>query len=329
MKIVVTGGAGYLGSITTELLLQSGHEVIIYDNLSSSAADRLNPKARFVMGDVRSKELFYRLIKDTKPDAVMHFAALTSVPDSLAHPLSYFDVNTTGTQRILEAFADHKNAGQKIPHFIFSSTAAVYGHQEKVLVSEDAPKNPSNPYGESKLYAERIIQRASESLGFQNVILRYFNVAGASDSLKYGPSAKKLSALVQAVAQVASGKRKSLDVFGQSFKTKDGTGERDYIHALDIAQAHVDSLKYLEAGGKSDTFNVGYGHGFTVLEVVKTMKKVTGQDVAYEILSAREGDIDKIYADSQKIIQKMQWTPKYDNLELICKSAYDWEMSQT
>lgn len=322
MKVLITGGAGYIGSVLTDLLVTHEHEVIVFDNLSTSLGGQfLHPKARFVMGDVRSKELVHRIVKDTKPDFLIHMAALTSVPESIENPSLFFDVNTIGTFRVLEALKDFPQT-----KLIFSSTAAVYGSKSGALVDETSDSNPENTYGLSKLQSEQMIKVFSDRYDIHSLCFRYFNVAGASENLNYGSRNKNSAALIKKVAQVASGKMERVSIYGNQYQTKDGTGERDYIHVMDIAYAHIDAMMAFERVEKFEIMNIGYGHGFSVNEVVATMEAVSGKKIPTVIESSRPGDIAKLFAQSDKIKSRIGWTPRFDDLKAICRSAYEWEL---
>lgn len=322
MKCLITGGAGYIGSVLTDLLTHHGHEVVIYDNLSTSPGGSfLHPKARFVMGDVRSKELVHRIIKDAKPDFLIHMAALTSVTDSIQNPNQFFDVNTVGTFRILEALKDFPEV-----KLIFSSTAAVYGSKGDPLVKETSTLAPENSYGLSKLQAEQMIQTFSEAYDIHALCFRYFNVAGASENLNYGSRNPNSGALFKQVAQAAAGVKSHVTVYGNQFDTKDGTGERDYIHVMDIAYAHIDAMMAFERTNKFEVMNIGYGHGYSVLEVIQAMEKVTKKKINYDMAPQRQGDIAKLFANSDKIKSLIGWTPRFDDIMTICDSTYQWEL---
>ncbi len=319
-NILVNGGAGYIGSHTTNALIENGFNVIIVDDLSTGFERLIHPKAKFYKGSILDAQFLAKVMNDEKIDGVIHFAAKIVVPESISQPLNYYTNNTLGVIKTLEAC---KMANVK--KFVFSSTAAVYGNGSNSLVDEKTPAAPLNPYGFSKLMSEQIIRDVDLEFGLKSVILRYFNVAGASQSKKYGQITKNASHLIKIACETACGKRSEMFVTGNDYNTPDGTGVRDYIHVEDLADAHVDAMNYLLKGGSSETLNCGYGHGSSVLEVISTIKKVSGID--FKVLQGprRVGDADSIVSDNKKIKQILGWTPKRDNLELICKSAYEWE----
>jgi UDP-glucose 4-epimerase len=325
MNILVTGGAGYIGSHVVKLLLENtDYEVTVIDNLVTgfkSTVDELK-KIRdfdFIKADLSNWDEIEGIFKAKKFDAIIHFAASLIVPESVENPLKYYLNNTANTTNLVKLANDYG-----VGKFIFSSTAAVYGEGKKI-VTENDPTNPYNPYGRSKLFSEWVIKDAgAANPDFKYVILRYFNVAGASPDLKIGPKTKGATSLIKVVAETAAGKREEVMVFGDDYPTKDGTGVRDYIHVMDLANAHIKALEYLESN-ESDIFNVGYGKGTSVKEIIDIMKKVSGVDFKAKITHRRPGDVDELLAENDKIKKKMNWEPKYDDLEFICKSAYEWE----
>ncbi|MBC7428307.1 MAG: UDP-glucose 4-epimerase GalE [Bacteriovorax sp.] len=319
-KILVTGGAGYIGSHTTNALIENGFEVVIIDDLSTGFERLLHPKAKFYQGSILDSDHTAEILVKEHIDGVIHFAAKIVVPESISQPLNYYNNNTVGVIRTLEAC---KRAGVK--KFVFSSTAAVYGNGSNALVNENTPTAPLNPYGFSKLMSEQLIRDVEIEFGLKSVILRYFNVAGASQSKKYGQITKNASHLIKIACEAAIGKRSEMFITGDDYNTPDGTGVRDYIHVEDLADAHVAAINYLMAGGESQTLNCGYGHGASVKEVIKTIKKVSGVDFKVSIGPRRVGDADSIVSDNTKIKKTLNWNPKRDNLELICRSAYEWE----
>ncbi len=328
MRILITGGAGYIGSHTAQLLQQAGHEIIIYDNLSSGRKSSLPKQALFIEGDVKDMNALNVAFALHKPEAVIHFAAFIEVEESITFPLKYYENNFYGTLCVLDACANHK-----ISKLVFSSTAAVYGELSAYPVNEASPTNPINPYGQSKLMSEKLIQDFSNANSwFRHVILRYFNVAGAQidaksgqASLKNGQFRDRATHLITLAARAAAGKVPVLKVFGTDYETPDGTCIRDYIHIDDLANAHLKALDYLVAGNKSDIFNCGYGEGFSVEQVIKTMQEVSGVNFKVERVSRRPGDAPIVIADSSQARRAIKWTPKYNQLSLICKSAFDWE----
>lgn len=322
-KILVTGGAGYIGSHTTNALIESGLDVVIIDDLSTGFEKLIHPSAKFYNISVLNTDAVKKILIDENISGVIHFAAKIVVPESITNPIEYYKNNTMGVLSMLEAC---KNAN--IKNFVFSSTAAVYGDASMELISESTPVVPLNPYGSSKLFSEQMIKDSEIEFGLKSVILRYFNVAGASQSLSFGQLSKKATHLIKIASETACGKRDSMSITGTDYNTPDGTGVRDYIHVEDLADIHVLAMKYLLNGGKSELFNCGYGHGSSVREVVDTVQKVSGVNFKVTEGPRRPGDAHQLVANSSKLKAKLGWIPKRDNLELICKSAYLFEKSQ-
>ncbi len=320
MNVLVTGGAGYIGSHTVRKLIEAGYTPIVYDNLSTGFRDSLPPSVLLITGDIRDRDLLVRTMKEKKVEAVIHFAAKLIVPESVEMPLEYYENNVFGTLKTLEACAQ---AG--VDKFIFSSTAAVYGNPAKVPVTETSQTGPLNPYGASKLMSEKIIEDFGKTCPFSYVILRYFNVAGAAVEGGNGQRTKDATHLVKVAVEAACGKRAQIEIFGTDYPTADGTGVRDYIHVDDLAVAHVKALEHLKKGGASEIFNVGYGHGYSVRDVLNTVEKVCGKSLNIKESPRRVGDAAAIVADSAKIQTVLGWKPQYNDLELICKTAYEWE----
>lgn len=321
MTILVTGGAGYIGTFVSHRLIERGHHVIVYDNLTTGHKENLHPKCKFVMGDVRDRELPARVLKDNKVDLVMHFAAKTSVPESIENPLDYFENNSFATMNLLQNCIK-----ANVRRFIFSSTAAVYGDTRKDFVNENDQLFPINPYGESKFFGEKMIKRVHESHGLNAVIMRYFNVAGASLDNQLGQKNPKANHLFHHLTETALGRQKTMSIFGNDYPTKDGTGVRDFIHVEDIAHAHILAAEKLFAEEKYlETFNCGYGHGFSVLEALQMMETVSGRKIPYEIVARRAGDPAKVLAHSEKIKRELGWSPQFDDLKQICQTSFDWK----
>jgi UDP-glucose 4-epimerase len=320
-NILITGGAGYIGSHTVGQFLKNGYQVVVYDNLSTGFESAIPKGVTFVKGDVLDTKSLAKCMQEFHIEAVIHFAAKLIVPESVAKPALYYHNNVGGMCSLL--FACEKSGVKKI---VFSSTAAVYGIPESNKpISELTPTNPINPYGQSKLMAEKVLTdfAAVNDLGF--VILRYFNVAGASDDGLNGQRTKDATHLIKVTAEVATGKRPQMSVFGFDYPTPDGTCIRDYIHVEDLSEAHVLAARYLEQGGVSNTFNCGYGRGFSVLQVIETLSKVSNKTIPFERTGRRAGDPPSLVADSSKLKTILGWKPKRNNLELICKSAFEWE----
>ncbi|MBT8764057.1 UDP-glucose 4-epimerase GalE [Desulfohalobiaceae bacterium Ax17] len=320
-KILVTGGAGYIGSHTSLALTQAGYEVIVYDNLSTGRVDAVLPPARLVVGDLKDRDKLDKLMREEKFQAIIHFAASIVVPESVENPLKYYLNNTSNTTSLI-ALAVKNN----IPNFVFSSTAAVYGMPEKVPVNEQSPLMPINPYGRSKVMSEWVIRDASFAHpDFNFIILRYFNVAGADPLGRIGQSTPDATHLIKVACQAALGLRESLSIFGTDYPTPDGTGIRDYIHVVDLADVHVLALKFLEQGKPSGIYNCGYGHGYSVREIIDAVKKVSGVDFKVIETGRRPGDPAQLVADPGKLLNEMNWKPKYDDIEEIVRTAYNWE----
>jgi len=320
MAVCVIGGAGYIGSVTVEILVSAGYEVVVYDNLSRGHRKAVAPEAHFVKGDHGDKALLEETLKRYGCTAVMHFSALSLVAESVENPLLYYENNVAKAIALLQAAVS-----AKVRHFIFSSTAAVYGNPESIPIRENDPTNPANPYGNTKLAFERLLWDAGIASGFRSISLRYFNAAGASD--KFGEDHKPETHLIPVVLQVALGKSPFVSVFGNACPTKDGSCIRDFIHVLDLAQAHLLALKYLEAGGKSDVFNLGNGKGFSVLEVITEASRVTQKEIPYKISEPRKGDPAILVASSEKIQKILGWSPRFPQLESIIQTAWKWHLA--
>lgn len=320
MTVLITGGAGYIGSHMALSLIDQDGDVLILDNLSTGVRDQVPHGARFVVGDVGDKDLVRRLLREHEVDAVLHFAASTVVPESVADPLRYYANNTVASRVLIEACVD---AG--VENFIFSSTAAVYGATSEAMVSEIAATHPESPYGRSKLMTEWMLEDASRASRLRHVSLRYFNVAGADPAGRTGQSTPNATHLIKRACQAAIGVEPHLAIFGTDYPTPDGTGVRDYIHVTDLVSAHAVALEYLRAGGASDTFNCGYGRGFSVREVARAVEQVVGAPLPVVERPRRRGDCPAVVADNTKIRTRLGWTSQYDDLELIVRTALDWE----
>ena len=322
MRIFLTGGAGYIGSHVVKLLGELGHELLVYDNLSTGNSWAVL-YGKLIADDILNYEGLRKAFEEFKPDAVMHFAAKVVVPESVREPLMYYENNTVGTLNLLKVMEEYG-----VRYLIFSSTAAVYGIPDEVPVKEDSPTVPINPYGWSKFFSERMIIDLGYVKGLKYAILRYFNVAGADPEGKIGQVSKNPTHLILRAVKTAKGEFPYLEVFGTDYPTPDGTCIRDYIHVVDLAQAHVDALNYLMDGGDSQVFNVGYGHGYSVLEVIDTVRKITGVDFEVRYAGRREGDPPTLVADSNKARNVLNWNPRYDDLGFIVKTAWEWEIRQ-
>jgi UDP-glucose 4-epimerase len=318
-SILVTGGAGYIGSHTVRQLGEANERIVTLDNLSKGFRDAVL-YGDFVEGDTADKELVSRVLRDHDVDTVIHFAAHTIVPESVADPLMYYRNNTCATRNLLECCIE---AGVK--HFVFSSTAAVYGIPESDQCWEDTPTQPINPYGMSKLMTEHMLRDLGAASDLRFVILRYFNVAGCDPEGRIGQSTPGATLLMKVAAEHAVGKRDALYIFGTDYPTPDGTGIRDYIHVEDLADAHLKALAHLRAGGQSEILNCGYGHGYSVREVLETVQKVHGSPLNIIEQERRAGDPPALIAGAQRVREVLGWTPRYDNLEEIARSSLNWE----
>ncbi|HXL64762.1 MAG TPA: UDP-glucose 4-epimerase GalE [Xanthobacteraceae bacterium] len=324
MTVLVTGGAGYIGSHMVLELVDAGERVVVLDNLSTGFRWAIAEQASLVVGDTGDQSLVSRLIRQHRIEAIIHFAASVVVPDSVRDPLGYYLNNTANSRALIECAISHG-----VQHFIFSSTAAVYGNPAESPVSEDAPTQPISPYGWSKLMTEIMLRDAAKAHGLNYVILRYFNVAGADPRCRTGQSSVGATHLIKVAVETALGLRPKLEVFGLDYPTPDGSCIRDYIHVSDLTRAHSDALRQLRSGGSSRTLNCGYGHGFSVLEVLETVKRVSGVDFKVEDAARREGDPASIIANSQQARTVLGWEPCYDNLATIVTHALAWERDLT
>lgn len=332
MQILITGAAGYIGShVVKQLLEQTDYKIVIIDNLSTGfdstietlkSLDTTNSRIKFYNQDLSNWNEIEKIFEENSIKEIIHFAAFSQVAESMKNPIKYYSNNTINTTNLINIATKYG-----VKKFIFSSTAAVYGEvsSENIPIKESLITNPINPYGSSKLFSESIIKDvASIKNDFKYIILRYFNVAGADLDGKVGECHNPETHLIPLVIKTALGKRESIKIFGDDYDTPDGTCIRDYIHVCDLADAHIEALKYLDTN-ESDTFNCGYGYGYSVKEVVEMVKKVSNVDFKIEIEKRRVGDPAVLISDNTKIKTKMNWTPKYNDLELICKTALEWE----
>jgi UDP-glucose 4-epimerase len=319
MTILVTGGAGYIGSHVVRQLGEHNERVVVLDNLSTGYPSAVL-HGELVIGDTADRELVSRILRDHAIETVLHFAAHTIVPESVVDPLKYYGNNTCATRNLLQCCRD---AGVK--HFVFSSTAAVYGLPQSGVASEDSPTAPINPYGSSKLMTEIMLRDLCAVIPMRHVVLRYFNVGGSDPGGRIGHSAPTATLLTKVACQHAVGVRAKVFVFGTDYPTPDGTGIRDYIHVEDLASAHLDALRYLRADGQSTTLNVGYGRGFSVREVLSTVAKVSGRELTITEEARRAGDPASLVARADKVRSVLGWQPKFDNLEVIAASQLAWE----
>ena len=319
MAILVTGGAGYIGSHTVHQLVEKGEDVVIVDNLQTGHMGAVNPKAKFYKGDIREAEVLDRIFTENKIDAVVHFAANSLVGESMTNPLKYFNNNVYGMQVLLEAMVRHG-----IDKIVFSSTAATYGEPERIPIMEDDRTEPTNPYGQSKLIMEKMMKWVSLANGIRYVSLRYFNAAGAIEDGSIGEDHSPETHLIPLILQVPLGKRDHITVFGEDYPTPDGTCLRDYIHVLDLADAHVLAIDYLRRGGESNIFNLGNGQGFSVKEMIEAAKEATGLDIKVEIGERRAGDPAQLIASSEKARKVLGWQPKFTDVKAVIGTAWKW-----
>jgi len=317
--ILVTGGAGYIGSHTARQLANSNEKLFILDNLSTGFKQSVL-NGELIIGNTGDKELVSRILKDNNIDTVIHFAAHTVVPESVTNPLKYYGNNTCCTRNLLECCQD-----ADVKNFIFSSTAAVYGTPDGGVASEEATKQPINPYGTSKLMSEMMLRDLSAATSLKHVILRYFNVAGCDPKGEIGQSTPNATLLTKVACEAAVGKRDAVYIFGTDYDTPDGTGVRDYIHVEDLASAHIKALDYLRDGGDSTTLNCGYGHGYSVCEVLDAVGRANGSPLNIIEEARRAGDPASLVANAQRIHEVLDWTPQFDDLDTIAKTALAWE----
>ena len=321
--ILVTGGAGYIGSHVVLQLVEAGERVVVLDDLSTGFRDAVIG-AELIVGNVADQGLVTHLLREHGVDTVMHFAARTIVPESVADPLRYYGNNTCATRNLLACCRD-----ARVTQFVFSSTAAVYGIPSGGVASEDTPTAPINPYGSSKLMSEWMLRDLAAAGGPRYVALRYFNVAGCDAAERIGQSTKNATLLVKVACEAALGKRPRLSIFGTDYDTPDGTGVRDYIHVDDLARAHLDALYYLRDGGTSTTLNCGYGHGYSVREVLDAVGRAHGAPVPYVEEPRRAGDPPSLIAVSNRIRDMLGWRPRHDDLDFIARTALAWERKLT
>ncbi len=324
MSVLVTGGGGYIGSHMVWHLTDADEDVIVLDDFSTGFDWAVPPEARIVTGDCGDQELLSRIFAENRVDAIIHFAGSIIVPESVAEPLRYYFNNTVKSRALIESAV---KAG--VPHIIFSSTAAVYGTPAVFPVPEDAPLAPESPYGRSKLMTEMMLADASAAHGFTYAALRYFNVAGADPKGRTGQSTRGATHLIKVASETALGKREAITVFGDDYPTPDGTCIRDYIHVTDLVAAHADALRYLRAGGGNLVVNCGYGRGFSVLEVLETVRNVSGRDFPVALGPRRPGDPATIVASPALIVERLGWQPRHADLDGIVDSALRWEEALT
>lgn len=323
MSVLVTGGAGYIGSHAAHALVERGERVIVLDNLSTGSRAFVPSSATFIQGDVADGALVRQILADSSVDAVMHFAGSIIVPESIEQPLKYFANNFIATHTLVAACIE-----VSISKFIFSSTAAVYGPPAKNPVDETAPAFPINPYGRSKLAVEWLLKDAGEAHDFRYMALRYFNVAGVDPDGRTGQPAGQVSHLIKRATKVALGRADCLEIYGTDYPTRDGSAVRDFIHISDLVDAHLLALDGLRRGSPSSIYNCGYGVGASVFEVVAALERVTGKPVPVRHAPRRPGDAAEVVADSSRLRSHHNWRPRFDDLDTIVKSALDWEARQ-
>lgn len=319
MKVLVLGGAGYIGSHTVSELIDAGEKVVIADNLETGHIEAVHPKAVFYKGDIRDRAFVDSVFEKEKIDRVIHFAANSLVGESMMAPLKYYDNNLNGTKVLLQSMVAHG-----VDKIVFSSTAATYGEPESIPILETDRTEPTNPYGETKLSMEKMMKWTGVAHGLRYVALRYFNACGAHVDGLIGEAHNPESHLIPLILQVPNGQREAINIFGDDYDTKDGTCVRDYIHVTDLAQAHILAMKYLMEGKESNVFNLGNGVGFTVKEVIETARKVTGHPIPAVVAPRRGGDPAKLIASSAKAKEVLGWRPGHSDLEEIIETAWKW-----
>lgn len=320
MSVLVTGGAGYIGSATVELLRKQGREVVVLDNLAYGHREAVESGVPFYEGNAGDRELLKRIVQDHGVDSCVHFAAYAYVGESVTDPAKYFANNTVQTSELLNALTE-----LNVKNFVFSSTCATYGAPVRIPIDETHPQKPVNPYGWSKFMTERIMEAYDTAYGLKFVALRYFNAAGATE--KYGEHHDPETHLIPNVLSAADGHLPYVSVYGDDYETPDGTCVRDYIHIADLGDAHIRALDYLESGGVSNHINLGNGLGFSVLDVIEAARQVTGKPIEVKMEARRPGDPSHLIADAAKAFDVLGWKPEYDTLEKIIRSAWDWKKS--
>jgi UDP-glucose 4-epimerase len=322
VAILVCGGAGYIGSHMVAALLERGEEVVILDNLQKGHRDAVLG-GKLYEGDLRDRAILDKVFTENNIDAVIDFAADSLVGESVTEPLKYFENNVGGTLSLLRAMKDYG-----VKNIVFSSTAATYGEPESIPILEDDKTFPTNPYGESKLAVEKILKWCNNAYGIKFTALRYFNAAGAHESGKIGEDHSPESHLIPLILQTALGQREKIMIFGDDYKTEDGTCIRDYIHVMDLASAHLLAVDRLRKGGESRIYNLGNGTGFSVKEVIEVARKVTGREIKAEIAPRRAGDPAVLIASSKKAVEELEWKPRFNSLETIIQTAWNWHVNQ-
>ena len=322
MRVLVIGGAGYIGSVAVKKLIEQNNDVVVLDALYTGHRKAVNSKAKFYQGDIENKFLVSQILRQEKIEAVMHFAAYSLVPESVQNPLKYYDNNVSGMITLLEAM---KDAG--VNYLVFSSSAATYGIPKKLPITEDSPLNPISPYGETKVMMEKIMHWADKADGIKSIALRYFNVAGAASDGSIGEDHSPETHLIPNILKSAVSGDGKFTIFGNDYDTKDGTNVRDYVQIEDLIDAHVLALKYLVKTNKSDVFNLGTAHGYSNLEILQAARKVTNVEIPYTMGPRRAGDPDSLVADSAKARTILGWEPQHENAEDMMTSAWKWHQS--
>jgi UDP-glucose 4-epimerase len=317
--ILVCGGAGYIGSHMVYRLIEDNYEVCVIDNLSTGNEKAIHKKAKFYFGDIRDSELMDKIFTENDIEAVIHFAASSQVGESVINPLKYYENNINATLKLVKSMIKNN-----VLNIVFSSTAAIFGEADEMLINEDTIKNPTNPYGETKLAIEKLLKWASVANNLNYVALRYFNVAGAHSSSEIGEMHDPETHLIPLVLQVALKERDKIFIYGDDYNTKDGTCVRDYIHVEDLVDAHILSMKYLKENKTSECFNLGNGEGFSVKDIIEASRAVTKKEIVAEIAERRKGDPDRLVASSEKIKSKLGWNPKYTNIYDIIETAWEF-----
>jgi UDP-glucose 4-epimerase len=322
MSILVLGGAGYIGSHAVYQLIDQDYEVVVVDNLLTGHEKALHPKAKFYQGDIRDKSFLQKVFQNEKIEGVIHFAASSLVGESMTNPIKYFDNNVYGTQVLLDVMNEYN-----VKNIVFSSTAATYGEQKEMPITEEMPTLPTNAYGETKLTMEKMMKWCDTAYGIKFVSLRYFNVAGARSSGEIGEDHDPETHLIPVVLQVALGQREAISVFGDDYNTPDGTCIRDYIHVEDLIDAHILALKYLQTGGESNVFNLGSSQGFSVNEIIEAAREVTGHSIPAKVAERRAGDPSTLIASSAKAQEVLGWEPKRNSIQQIIQDAWNWHQA--
>ena len=323
MQVLVTGGAGYIGSHAVKVLLSKGYEVVVVDNLATGHKEAVDERAKLYIGDISDEAFMHQVFSENDIKGVIHFAAFSLVGESMTNPYKYYENNVSKTNKLLKSMVEHN-----VLNLVFSSTAATYGEPEKTPIYEFDPQVPTNVYGQTKLAMEHMIKWYGSAHRLNNVALRYFNVAGALEDGSIGEAHNPETHLIPIILQVANNKRAKISIFGDDYPTKDKTCIRDYIHVLDLCEAHVLALEYLFNGNPSDNFNLGSGEGFSVLEMIEAARRVTGHPIPAEVAPRRAGDPAVLIANSDKARKVLGWKPTRENIEVMIRDAWCWEQNK-